>query len=378
MLEIEKVTTIQGFQTLNLVWNLLCDESQVNVPFFRHEWFHCCLSTLGQERVPFILIFKNNGCVVGIAPLWIYKESVHRIPVRKIGFISGPDTPFVDFIIHNEWKEKVIDMMLTNLFNGWGKTWDILSLAQWPEDSPNLECFKTLLYEQRKKYHMEESSQIPYISTHGCWNTFLHSRSSRFRKTYRHIVNKMSKLEDVHVECYHKNENGQLLEGIFSVSKNSWKQEVGVAISNRKDVQEFFTMFTDLAGKNSWLRAWFLKIENKVIAMEYDLEWEGKIYALRADFDEAFKSYSPGAFLEYQIIKNAFDSGYLEYNTGPGVKTYKLRWTDQSKANFVVHLFNENIKGTIIRIVEMKIRKLLIKIYRSLSRKRLSEILGKQ
>lgn len=107
-------------------------------------------------------------------------------------------------------------------------------------------------------------------------------------------------------------------------------------------------MLTDKAEKQGWLMAWVLKIKGVPIAMEYDLEYQKKVYALRADFDEAYKEYSPGGYLEYQIIKYLFEHGYCEYNTGPGLKTYKLRWTGQLKENVAVQVCNNNFKGRVV------------------------------
>jgi hypothetical protein len=47
-----------------------------------------------------MLMIKDESRIIGIVPLWKYREVVRRIEIRKIGFISNPDTPFVDFIIY--------------------------------------------------------------------------------------------------------------------------------------------------------------------------------------------------------------------------------------------------------------------------------------
>jgi len=65
--------------------------------------------------------------------------------------------------------------------------------------------------------------------------------------------------------------------------------------------------------------------------------------------------YSPGAYLEYQIIKSLFDEGYLEYNTGAGLNTYKLNWTDQIRQNVVLHVCNRNLRGEMVYQLENRV-----------------------
>jgi CelD/BcsL family acetyltransferase involved in cellulose biosynthesis len=93
--------------------------------------------------------------------------------------------------------------------------------------------------------------------------------------------------------------------------------------------------------------------------MEYDIEFGGKVYALRADYDEAYASHSPGAFLEYHIIKHLFTNSYVEYNTGPGLNDYKLHWTDEFKENKHVLVCNRSLTGWLIWTLEGRLVPLL-------------------
>ena len=228
----------------------------------------------------------------------------------------------------------------------------MLTLSQWPAESPNYRALQEILREQRKNFFTEVASLTPYIPIQGEWEAFLQTRSARFRKTHRNIINRISKLNKVEIQCFSQDTSGTVFKEILAVSEKSWKQKGGIAISSRKETKKFFEALTDLAGQKGWLLVWLLKVDGVPIAMEYDLSYKGKVYALRADFDESYKEYSPGVYLEYHIIKTLFEERYHEYHTGPGLNTYKLHWTDQLKENMALQICNNNYKGWMIWTLE--------------------------
>ena len=138
---------------------------------------------------------------------------------------------------------------------------------------------------------------------------FFKTRSAKFRGTRNNIVNRISKLKEVDIQCFRQDSNEYVFTEILKVSNKGWKHHEGISIASQEGAYGFFATLTNLAGKRGWLMVWLLKVEGAPVAMEYDLEYEGKVYALRADFDESFKKYSPGTYLEYQIIKHLFEKG---------------------------------------------------------------------
>jgi CelD/BcsL family acetyltransferase involved in cellulose biosynthesis len=90
---------------------------------------------------------------------------------------------------------------------------------------------------------------------------------------------------------------------------------------------------------------WLLVLDGAPIAMEYDLVHGDVVYALRADFDETFKEHSPGAYLEYEILKSLLESKIAEYNTGPGLNAYKAKLTETAREYVRLHLFGNTARG---------------------------------
>ena len=355
MLTVEEITTKDSFKDICTLWEGLLKETESHSIFLSHDWFWSCLTGFSKGKEISTLIIRHGKSVIGIAPLWRYQDTVRGIEVRKYEFITSPDTPFVDFIIQEERRKDVLEEILRYLYTARKGSWDLLNLCQWPIESSNYRTLHDILKAQRKYFFTSSSSKVPYIPIKGEWEIFLKTKSAKFRGTRNNVVNRISKLKEVDIRCYRQDSNGNVFDEIIAVSKKGWKHNEGISITSQEGAYGFFSTLTNLAAQRGWLMVWLLKIEGVPVAMEYDLEYEGKVYALRADFDESFKKYSPGTYLEYQIIKHLFEKGYREYNTGPGLGAYKLHWTDQLRENMVLHICNNNHKGLAIWALESKI-----------------------
>jgi CelD/BcsL family acetyltransferase involved in cellulose biosynthesis len=355
VLSIAEITSERQFRTLHTAWDDLLKKSHNSSPFFAHAWFQCCFAGYAQQKHLFILVVRDGPDVVGIAPLWRFQDTLRRIPVWRIGFITIPDTPVVDFILHRERHDAALRAIFHHLCHDRRGLWDVLSLGQWPAESPHQAVVRELLESQRRRLTTAVASLSPYISIDGRWEAFLQTRSVRFRKTHRNIINRMAKLGKLEIQCYHQDPTGTVFDDILRVSGRSWKQRAGLAISNGNAARQFFEALTNMAEQHGWLLIWLLKVDGVPIAMEYDLSCDGRVYALRSDFNEAYREYSPGAYLQYQIIKYLFDHEYLEYNAGPGMNSYKLHWTEQIRENIVLHVYNNNLKGSLIWTLEQKV-----------------------
>jgi CelD/BcsL family acetyltransferase involved in cellulose biosynthesis len=360
MFEIEEITSKDQFSTLRPAWEKLVEENGTYSSFLNYEWFHCCLTAYHKEIL--VVVVKDGSRVICIAPLCRCQDSFRGIKVRKIEFITSPDTPFADFIVNKNRREDSIKAIVGYLFAQKKGSWDLLALNRLPVESQNYGELKRVLLEEKKKYFERVCSVIPYITIEGDWDTFWRSRSVRFKKTRRNIINRISKLGEIEIQCCREDITGKLLQELLAISENSWKQREGIAISSREEFKVFFATLNEIAGQKGWLQVWLLRINDIPVAMEYDLECLKKVYALRADFDEKYKEYSPGAYLEYQVIKYLFDEGYHEYNPGPGLEAYKLHWTDHVRKNVTLHICNENMRGWMIWMLECKLIPLLKQI----------------
>jgi len=344
-LHVEEIVSDSEWKAIRHSWDGLLQSTEDNSPFLSHDWLSASFQNFHCGKRLHILAVREGSTFVGLAPFWQFQETRYFIRVNKLGFIISPDAPFVDFLIHKDKRREVLSVLLDYLMHHNQRSWDILSLEQWPGNSPNYQIFRELLFERRQRFCIGQTSQTPYIQIAGEWEAFLQTRSVRFRKSHRNIVNKANRQYKVEPQCFVKDSEGTIYETVLDVTTRGWKHKEGLAISSRDDFRGFFKQITAIASQKGWLMVWLLRLDGKAVAVEYDFVWDKKVYALRADFDNDYRSYSPGTYLEYHIIRYLFEKGYREYSTGPGLNEYKLSWTNQVHDNFTLQLFNSTVRG---------------------------------
>lgn len=351
MVQVDKITEREAFDGLAGPWNSLLAESGGGNPFTSHEWFQCCVHAYREPELH-VLVIRDGSRVIGIAPLWRYASPLRGVTLRRIGFITCPDTPMADFVSAPGRVEEVAAAVLRSLRAERDVPWDILTLNQWPADSPGLRGVRAVLERACLPHFQARASLVPSVRVQGTWEAYWKTRAPLFRKSRRGIVNRMSRAGTPRVRLVRRDETGEAFQAVLSISRRSWKEPQGLAISSRSSTTEFFRRLTAVGGEKGWLFLWLLEMDGVPVAMEYDLTHAGTVYALRADIDEACKEHSPGAYLEYQLVKHLFEEGYSEYNTGPGLNPYKLRWADRISENVTLHVCNGTWRGRWAHAVE--------------------------
>lgn len=321
-------------------------------PFLTPEWAQCCIDGFGETKDVRILLAHRQGQLVGVAPLWRDTFHPRGIRVRRLGFIESPDSVHIDFVLDPRYRARTLASFVDHLEGSRDACWDMVDLERSPAASPNLRLFQEAWVDRGGKAQQRLSSRLPVISLQRGWQDYLASRSQKYRKTNRNIVNRMARLGEVTVELHTRDTDRTVLAEAIDLSARSWKQGRGVAIASREDFRRFFESLTSVATARGWLQLWLVRVDGRPVAMEYDLAAGGRVYALRSDFDEEFREQSPGAFLQFKILEHLFRGSYVEYNTGPGVNPYKLHMADASLENRALRLFQRNLTGTCLWALE--------------------------
>src|SRR2546421_4369944 len=69
-IDVREVTTLEGFDAMRAEWNQLVDRLAVPSPFQTWEWNRAWWNHFGTGRTLSILEFRQDGCLLGIAPYY--------------------------------------------------------------------------------------------------------------------------------------------------------------------------------------------------------------------------------------------------------------------------------------------------------------------
>lgn len=350
-LEVETIRTREAMEARFEAWEDLLAKEAIRSPFLSPDWFRCCLED-AEESELFLIAVRAGNRLVGVAPLCRYALTVRWRTARAVGFIRCRETPYADFLADGSRRKEVLDGILRHLHSIERSSWDLLVLGPWPDSSPNIGLVREWLGTSGARWTEGTASLVPVVTMPKGWDAFWGSRSYLLRKSRRGVLNRMRRLGSAEVECYRADVRGDVLRTVFEVADRSWKHEEGKALTSREESKRFFAALTEAAGRRGWLLVWVLRLDGQPIAMEYNLTEDGIVYALRADYDQAYRQCSPGAFLEYHIFQRLFSEGCRAYHAGPGSDAYKLRWTEDLSSNVVVTVFNRGAANRVLWFAE--------------------------
>jgi CelD/BcsL family acetyltransferase involved in cellulose biosynthesis len=349
---VSEVRDRAAFQALEAAWDTCAAQDPQCGFFSSHAWFSCCVDAFGTAKQLRVFVLSDGGRVIAIAPMWQQVQVRRGLRVRTLSFIDTPETQQTDFIVGSDDREGVMRTFLDLLLAPAAQGCDVLELTRWPETSRNVACVRRELVRRDIKHVESTSALMPFISTSGGWEAFLQSKSPKFRKTHRNVINRVERLDGVRLLRLSQPSDVPLFHKLVEVSARSWKHQEGISMTGDTSRGRFFECVTLAAARSQAWLGWVLETEGRPIAMEYDLVDDGVVYAIRSDFDGAYDAYSPGAYLEHQVIKAVFELGYREYNAGPGIAAYKLRWTDHTRRNVALTIYNRTLKAKALGALE--------------------------
>ncbi len=340
-LTVDLVTDYEDFLGLAPEWDELLAASRLNIVFLTHAWFRCWWEAFGGDSRLHIVCVRDHGRLVGIAPLHLCRSRFRGLPVRKLAFMANAYSGDGDFIVASP-ERPVLRAILNYLAEGRG-VWDLLELARVRDDSPLREELADATRVCKLRYVVRPDIEVPYMPIEGDWPAFLAQRSRSFRKAYNKRTNRIDKHEEpVKVVRLSSPEDVKAaFPAVLDVSSRSWKAARGRAITDEAGAVDFLERLSSLADRGSAV-VWAVLAGSRMIAFEFHVSHNGVTYPIRADFDETYGALSPGAHLEYSIIRTLFEDrarSIREYNTCADGYAYELRWTDKLRLHERIWIF---------------------------------------
>jgi CelD/BcsL family acetyltransferase involved in cellulose biosynthesis len=352
-LRIRRVQSEAEFLALAAAWTDLAARSGQTSPFMSHDWFACCWPAVRPERRPEVLVVEDASHLAAIIPLMEWTERQRGMPVRRLALLECPDTPFIDVLVAGS-APPVAAALIEHL--GERRDWDVASLQKLPAASPMLKALEAAL-PGRLPWRRANASVSPYLAIEGDWDAFWKGTSQRFKKTCRNIQNRLERAGRVAIEEHTQvDPEGPLFGELLDLSRRSWKGDRGVAIATMPNMQGFFAALTRRASELGWLSVWTLRLDGRLVAMEYQLRHDGRVNALRADFDPALREVSPGSALNFAVARALFERGGVhEYDMGPGLNEYKLRWATDSHDAGHLMVYRPTVYGRLLHLLDSRV-----------------------
>ncbi len=329
-LEILHITEPRRWLSLKPMWNALLRETEDYTVFqsFEHLW--TWWKYLALNGALNLLAIREQGKIIGIAPLGIFPERIRGGLVRDLELIGSPwQVDRAQFLFARE-QEACLDATLAWIF-GHRDRWDIFRLHEQRADFPITREIRERLA-AAKCMVAERDWLCPYIQVEGDWQQYIAERPRKLRKNLNRSLRLLEEEGPVVLETldsWPALDAG--LAAYVAIEKESWKPEKGIDVGRSKAYFEFYRELAQIFGHTGGFQLRFLKVGNKRVAGTFGLEYDGVFYSIMIAHDRAYDRGSPGTLLEAMELEHCFKAKIHQYDFLGGFLNNKLRWTANAR-----------------------------------------------
>jgi CelD/BcsL family acetyltransferase involved in cellulose biosynthesis len=353
IMNIELVTTHEQFKQLAPVWNETLAVSDIDIPFMTFEWFSSWWEVYGKKNDLLIFVFREAGEIVALAPLLRTKGTFMGLPVRIIGFIDNNHAARVGLIVRKE-VPGLMHALLEYLRRSQYR-YDLVVFNAVEKNSATERYLRNTLAAHAMPCIMAKGKDSPYIRVEGTWEDYYKSRSKNVRHKLNRIGNALKRQGPYEIADYTGKDLDRGVAEMLAISRHSWKYANKTAIISNRDNIVFFSRLANVMAVRGWFRLWVLMINNEPAAFQYALQYKGKLYGIKTDFDEKFSAVCPGKILAKHIVQRCFEEGLKEFDLLGQNESYKMEWTSLCREHFKYMAFNTNAYGMLLYQMKTKV-----------------------
>ena len=323
-------------------WNDLLQHNETNEVFLTHQWAACWWSNVRKNRTLLLLMAKEGGECVGIAPLMLTPRRVGPVTFTAVEFLGTGESDYTDFIVRPERKSDVLKAFVA-FIESVRDEWDAISLRNIPEKSKTVPELRSLLKDSKYRLRTLPDVICPAL---------IISADEEIARAY---TNKKSLRR--HFNYFNRNglltfstiasaeEVAELLPEFFQQHIERRAIVGGVSKFRDKEIKEFYKCLVSKLLAQDWLRFSVVKFDEIPIAFHFGFEYFGKFVWYKPTFNIDYLKKSPGEVLIKFLLEDAIAKNLDEFDFTIGNEAFKRRFANVERVNVGVeavknrHLF---------------------------------------
>lgn len=319
------INNLSGFDACSTVWNALLVESMANVPFLRHEYLRAWWSTLGggewRAGELAIVAARENGRLVGIAPLFLTENLEHQPALMLLGSIEISD--YLDVIARPHDLPAFISGLLDFYINI-GPSSLCLDWYNLPATSPTLPLLRA---ESKKRgWSFTQENFRPAISATlpGDFARYLNSIDKKQRHEIRRKMRRIHEF-GLAVRWYIVEEESALdaeCEAFLALMANDRAKSGFLSEAMRVQMRNS----VHAAFHAGWLQLAFLTVNGAKAAGYLNFDYANRIWVYNSGIDYRYLELSPGWVLLGYLLEWANNHHRTEFDFMRGDEGYKYRF----------------------------------------------------
>lgn len=306
---VEWVTEIARFAALATEWDALVARN--SRPFDLHCWHMAWLAAFGGAKRLAICTVRDDGELAGALPMI-------RDGRRLEAMANVHSCLFRPLARSPEAMDALIDAALQDAAS--------VELEELPDGDPSLEHLTAGLRRAGMAGLLEPGSVSPIVDAAGDLDAWIKESHSSWKKRLRRYHRKMEKDYEASFEIAKAPTDleAELSLG-FSLEASGWKGSAGTAIVSQPETETFYREIATCFDARGELRLNRIELDGELVAFSLCIEHRGRLYSLKAGYDERFRKLVPGLVLQLSIVEHCFE-GEIEAYELLGERT---EWKDK-------------------------------------------------
>lgn len=341
MIKLDVFESLDGLLDLREEWDRLLRRCSYRTPFYSLDWLGIWWRAFGSGFGLRVLVMRDGGRLVGIAPLMYSVEKRGPLRIRKLGSVRNYYTPKTDFLLAEQ--EEACLRRVLKYCTAESDQWDMVEFTYLPEDSGNAGRLEGLLKSQGTPSLVRTSHESPYVRFEGGFEAYMKTRSTRFRRNLSNAGNRLRKAGESEFIVLRDDPEalGAHLEDLFSLSLRSWKGETGTATGAQAGLRRFYGDVAKCWQVKGGLELRLLKLNGAYIASMISLVEQGRVYTLKTDYDTQYGRLSPGNLIFRSLLEDHLNGGTREIDFLAVKQAYLDRWCTGYRRHFNICIFKE-------------------------------------
>jgi CelD/BcsL family acetyltransferase involved in cellulose biosynthesis len=334
-------TSLEEVDALEGPWRAL--DEQVAYPLVQFDWMRAALAVFAADSCPHIVAIVRGDRAVAVAPLMTRRvHGVRRMFLAGVGELFEP----ADLVAVDEPTRQ-------RLVSAIARTGMPLVLERMPADSPSLAAFRRRFW-GRAVIITRPQATSPYITLDESWLSPEHHLNSGRRSDLRRARRKAEQSGPVTIEIHSPDldELPHLLDTAFDVEARSWKGEAGTALARDAVRAVFYRQYAQAACTAGTLRICFLRIGDRVAAMQLAIEDSAGFWLLKVGYDDRFAACSPGLLLMRETIRYAVEAGLARYEFLGRSEVWTQVWTQREHPYVTWRIYPVGVRGIVALVAD--------------------------
>lgn len=350
-LEVETIADLPSGDLLATAWEELYAAGH-HEPSTSLEWSRALLQShvKADDRV-FTMVVRDGGRIVAIAPVVIQRERLlGPFAVATLTPLSEKYRTHSDIV--GECHRPEVVNALFGAFDALPCAWDFFHVGRVLESGRLAAGLNGFLGSARLKRRVRREFPSFQIPLTGSYESFLASRSSKFRNYLRRKQRQLEALGKIEVlRVGHGLGLDRAFGDLLAVDEKSWKHAHGTAITAVPRQQVFYRRIAEESHRRGRLHLTIMYLDGRPIAFNLGLLQGDRYYYLKTSYDETLRQAGVATVFRARLVESLIGDG-LKWLDFPGEPyQWEEQWTDEFRWHESFLVFNRGAHAFLCRML---------------------------